>query len=217
MNYNLFPSMRAIQLYERLTNESFLKLEDNPDNLVAFLYCVLISHPENDFHFTFNAACSFFFPKNLENLISSFVNEMEFINQFKRTETKEDDSSINSEEKSSPNEEEKVFLSSLIPVLVSDCGLDINFVMNELMYTEIESYINYSVSKKREEMEEQRFWTYLQMAPHIDSKKIKGPEDLFEFTWETDKRKDEAKKKMEIDRQKLIEIGIIKENKEENS
>jgi len=216
MNYNLFPSMKAIQMYERLSEQSFLKLDDTPDNLIIFLYCVLCAHPENNFHMTYNYALENFFPKHIESLMGRFVGEMEYINQFKKEE-KKDDSSINTEEKSSPNEEEPLFLSSLIPILTSDCGLDINYVMNELPYTEIESFINYNVSKKREMMEEQRFWTFLTICPHIDSDKIKGPEDLFEFSWETNERKETSKKKMEADRQRLIELGFIKENKTEDS
>ena len=213
MNYNMFPSMRAIQLYERFTNQSFLKLEETPENIIIFIYCVLVAHPENDFRMTFNTACSQFFPKHANDLIYRFSNEMEFINQFKRTPN-EADSSINSEEKSSPKDEEPLFLSSLIPILVNECGLDIRYVLDEFPYTELETFVNYKVERDRERMTEQRFWTYLQIAPHIDGKKIKGAEDLVEFSWEKDKKTTDAINGIRDNRQKLVELGIIKEKEE---
>ena len=214
MSYNLFPSMKAIQLYERLTDESFINLEKNPENIIKFIYCCLVAHPENKFKLTFEEACESFFIKNINDLMLQFEKEMNFVNQFKVPE--KEDTVVDSGTSQQVEEQEEIFLSSLIPILVSDCGLDINYVMNELRYTEIMNFINYSVSSKREKMEEQRFWTFLQIAPHIDAKKIKGPEDLIEFTWEKDNRKKEAEKKMVTDRQRLIEVGIIKEDKGEN-
>ena len=66
-------------------------------------------------------------------------------------------------------------------------------------------------------MENDRFWTYLTVLPHVDSKKLKEPSDLIEFTWEKDNRKRTAEAKLKADRQRLIELGIITENKEETS
>ena len=217
MSYNLFPSMRAIQLYENMTNTSFLDLENNQDKILHLLYCVLVAHPENDFHITFETACNTFFEKNVNTLVAEFTSEMAFIEQFtlKEDETKDDKSTV-SDEKSSPKDPKKMFLSSLIPILVTDCHLDIEYVLDKMSYNDIEMYVSYSVSKKQEAMEEQRFWTFLNILPHINSKKIKEPEDLFEFTWEKDKRKEEAEKKLAIDRKRLIEIGIIKPDENES-
>lgn len=212
------PTFKAIRYFERLTNESFLDLENKPELVLAYLYCCLIAHPENSFNLTFEEALVSFFPQQSQDLIEQFSQEMNFINQFSKTgedNITEDDSSISNNEKSSPKEQEKVFLSSLIPILVKDCGLDINFVLNEMDYTDTELYINSSVEHKREEMENERFWTYLKILPQIDSKKLKEPADLIEFPWEKEKRKIEAEEKLKRDRQKLIEIGLIKPDEAE--
>lgn len=52
--------------------------------------------------------------------------------------TKEETADINTDKEDKP-----IFISQLIPILVSDCNLDINYIMNEMSYTEIDSYINY--------------------------------------------------------------------------
>ena len=61
-------------------------------------------------------------------------------------------------------------------------------------------------------MENDRFWTYLQIAPHLGSKtKLKKPEDLVEFSWEKDEAREQAEKRLVSDRDRLIKIGLIKE------
>ena len=217
MSYNLFPSFKAIRYFERMTNISFLEIENHPELVLQLLYCCLFAHPENKFRMTYEEAEESFFPKHAEELVLAFSTEMNIINQFNREdETSSDDSSINSEEKSSPKEKENMFLSSLIPLLIINCHLDTNFVLNEMDYTDTKMYLESSVEHQHEEMENQRFWTYLQIAPHLGSKsKIKEAKDLVEFTWEKEHKKEEAEKKMKTDRQRLIELGIIKEDTEQ--
>jgi hypothetical protein len=216
MNLNIKPNFKAIRYFERLTNVSFLELENKPELVLQYLYCCLIAHPENNFNLTFDEAVKSFFPKYAAQLIEQFAREMTFINQFKDTQEEvidEADSSINLQKKSSPKEKETVFLSSLIPILVYDCGLDINYVLNEMDYTDSELYIKSDIEHKREQMENQRFWTYLTILPHVGGKKLKEPKDLIEFPWEKEQKKHDAEKKFKEDRQKLIELGFIKEDK----
>ena len=212
MNYNLFPSFKAIRYFERMTSTPFLEIEAHPDLLVNLLYCCLIAHPENDIHMTFDQACEVFIPKHITELVECFGNEMAIIAQFNKEMTStSDDSSIEIEQKSSPTKEENMFLSSLIPLLVTDCHLDINYVMNEFDYTDTKLYIDNCIEHQHEAMDNQRFWTYLTIAPHLGSKtKIKNPEDLVEFSWEKKEKKEEAEKRMKSERDRLIEIGLIK-------
>ena len=60
-------------------------------------------------------------------------------------------------------------------------------------------------------MEEQRLWTFISILPHVDSKKLKTPADLYPFPWEL--------KEKEIEREKHVEEGVkildnILDNKE---
>lgn len=214
MTFNIKPNFKAIRYFERLTNVSFLELENKPELVLQYLYCCLIAHPENNFNMTYEEAVIQFFPKHAVQLIEQFSREMTIINQFKDSgeeETNMDDSSINLDDKASPKEKETMFLSSLIPILVCDCGLDVNYVLNELEYTDAELYIKSNLDHKREQMENQRFWTYLTILPHVGGKKLKEPKDLIEFPWEKEQKKHDAEKKFKEDRQKLVELGFIKE------
>jgi len=220
MIYNIRPNFYAIRLFERMTNTSFLDVNDDPILITKVLYCCLIAHPENNFRMTYEEAIASFFPKYIDHFVKKFTEEMLFVNQFKadrEASNQPDDSSIENPENSSPRKEETILFSSVIPILIRDCGLDPKYVLYEMDYSDCEFYIQSAVDKKREDMEEQRFWTYLMMAPHIDGKKIKGPQDLFEFSWEVGEKKTKAEEKLKVDRKRLIELGIIKENKEEDS
>lgn len=212
MTYNLFPSFKAIRYFERMTETPFLEIEEHPDLIVNLLYCCLLAHPENGIRMTFEEACEEFFPKHINELVEDFSKEMAIIAQFnKEMKSSEDDKSIEGEQKSSPRKEEDMFLSSVIPLLITDCHLDAHFVMNEFDYTDTKLYVDNCIQHQHDEMENQRFWTYFQIAPHLGSKsKIKNPEDLVEFTWEKEERKDKAEKRMKSERDRLIEIGLIK-------
>ena len=218
MTYNLFPSFKAIRYFERMTKTSFLELENNPDLLPQLLYCCLLAHPENKFRLTFEDTIQSFFPDNIDQLVELFSNEMKIINQFNQEMNEElNDSSIDGTDTSSPAKEEKVYMSSLIPILIYNCHLDADFVLNEFDYTDTKLYLESSVERHHEEMEDKRFWTYLTIAPHLSSKaKIKEAKDLVEFTWEKEQKKEDAEKKMVSDRDKLIELGIIKVEEHEN-
>ena len=111
MDFNIRPTFKAIRLFERMTNTSFLDIDNNSNLMFHLLYCCLLAHPENNFYMTFETACTEFFPKYAEGLVESFALEMEILNQF-GTASSSDDSSLNQQEKSSPNKEENMFLSS---------------------------------------------------------------------------------------------------------
>lgn len=215
MDFNIRPTFKAIRLFERMTNTSFLDIDHNQNLMFHLLYCCLLAHPENNFYMTFETACIEFFPKYVDDLVKTFSLEMEILNQFEAVSSS-DDSSLNQQEKSSPNKEENMFLSSLIPLLIIDCHLDPDFVLNEMDYTDTELYLKSSVDHYRQAQEDKRFWTYLTVAPHISSKSgIKKAEDLIEFSWEKDKKKEEAKENIKRDRQKLIDIGLLEPDENE--
>ena len=211
MDFNIKPTFKAIRYFERMTNTSFLDIDKNNTLIFHLLYCCLLVHPENNFNMTFETAITDFFPNYGEDLIKAFSLYMEILNQFSQDMSDQDDSSINVTEKSSPPKEENMLLSSLIPLLIIDCKLDPHFVLDEMDYTDTELYLKSSVEHYRQDQEDKRFWTFLQISPHISSKSgIKKADDLIEFTWEKDKKKIEAEAKMKRDRDKLIQIGLIK-------
>lgn len=68
--------------------------------------------------------------------------------------------------------------------------------------------------KGKIDLVEKRFWTYLNICPHIDSKKIKGPEDFLPFPWEKENKKNKSIKFMEDNKDAII--AFFNKNKKED-
>lgn len=89
-------------------------------------------------------------------------------------------------------------ISSIVATLIMN-GLDARYALNEMELYDLPMYIKSYESKKQEEMESSRLWTFLSMLPHIDAQKmVNGAKDLILFPWEeapenTQIRESEAK------------------------
>lgn len=220
LDYTLKLNIKSIVLYERLTNQSFSSFKPDIDNVLPLIYCMLVAN--NDFTSTFEEAVEYLFSdeKFLSDLTRKLESLIKFQSQFSSTNFYQEEIEKFKEEKKKDkdNPEKPIFVSQLVPILVSDCGLDINYVMNEMTYSEIDLYIHYKDEKYKAEMEDKRFWTYLSIAPSIDSKKCKIT-DLIEFPWEKDKKKKEGLKAIERDRKKFEEFmksGALKIDNTDN-
>ena len=83
-----------------------------------------------------------------------------------------------------------------------DCNLDINYVLNEMHYSEIDSYIKYRDDKNKNRLEEKRLFTYLTIMPHINAKKLTVSE-LLPFSWEKEEKEKEGLKVIDTHKDKL--------------
>ena len=129
--------------------------------------------------------------------------QMKFQSQFKSPFKEEE---INLSDKSNDTSNDKqVFITQMIPILVVDCGLDINYVLNEMQYTDIDLYIRYKDDKEKTKLEEKRLFTYLTVLPHIDSKKC-PIEKFLPFQWEEKEKKEKGLKEIEMNQHKLQEF-----------
>jgi len=218
IKYNLKLSIKAICLFEDLTGVPFSRCFNENDNILPLIYCVLYSHPENKINVTYKELLPFLSnEKILEPIAIGIKKEIDMLNQFEAHRDTSTDDAIDLSDTSTnevQNENNDVFMKDIVPILTMDCGLDINYVMNEMKYTDVDSFIKYREKKHENELEEQRLWTFYSILPHVDTKKLKKPEDLIKFPWE---KTTNAKFNEEVEEvtEKLKELGIIKENKEE--
>lgn len=201
LNFNLKLNIKSITYYERLTNRPFSEFKGNEEDVIPLLYCMLVAN--NDFKRTYSETIQYLFTDE------KFVDEINlrlqkiflFENQFfnKEEENKEIPSQINT-----PNKEEsnKVFIHQLVPILVMDCNLSIDYVLNEMHYSEIDSYIKYRDDKNKNRLEEKRLFTYLTIMPHINAKKLTVNE-LLPFSWEKEEKEKEGLKVIDTHKDKL--------------
>ena len=165
---NLKLTVKAICMYEKLSGNSFLDFDLNPSDSLMLAYCILVSHPENKITSTYQEILPVLSnDKVLEPIAMAIRKELEFSNQF----VVKKEAAVSGEQK---NEEKHKCISDIVPVLVSDCGLSIEYVMNEMNYNDIESFLEYRESKHQNELEEKRLFTWMMTSPHLDPKKSKG-------------------------------------------
>lgn len=207
MNYNIKLNIKSIIKFEQLTNKPFSLIDyTSEEDVSKLLYCIVLSN--NDCQFTYSQFLQLLDSKKIsKNLFEQFQTVCEVFNQFKNTGTEEENTRDTVEGKESRG----TYIKDLAALLVIQGGLDVNYVLNELSLNDIPLYIQALNDKQRERMEEQRLWTFISILPHVDSKKLKTPADLYPFPWEL--------KEKEIEREKHVEEGVkmldnILDNKE---
>ena len=68
--------------------------------------------------------------------------------------------------------------------------------MYEMELWEIEPFFKWTEESQKDKWERERLWTYLNIMPHIDSKKCKSPDKLFPFPWEKEEHKKKAEQEL---------------------
>ena len=201
LNFNLKLNIKSIIFYERLTGRPFSTFTDSEEDVIPLLYCMLVAN--NDFKRTYEETIQYLFTdeKFVEQINSRlqkiFLFESQFFN--KEEENKEIPTEINTPNKEDSN---KVYIYQLVPILVMDCNLNIDYVLNEMHYSEIDSYIKYRDDKNKNRLEEKRLFTYLTIMPHINAKKLTVSE-LLPFSWEQEQKEKEGLKVIDNHKDKL--------------
>ena len=201
LNFNLKLNIKSIIFYERLTGRPFSTFTDSEEDVIPLLYCMLVAN--NDFKRTYEETIQYLFTdeKFVEQINSRlqkiFLFESQFFN--KEEENKEIPTEINTQTKEASN---KVYIYQLVPILVMDCNLNIDYVLNEMHYSEIDSYIKYRDDKNKNRLEEKRLFTYLTIMPHINAKKLTVSE-LLPFSWEQEQKEKEGLKVIDNHKDKL--------------
>ena len=198
MKYNLKLNIKSITLYEQLTRQSFQQFTGDINQIIPLLYCVIVAN--NDYRKTFAETLKYLFAdeKVLKSLSKEIETQLKFEEQFKSLST------ATNEETTEPTDEETppLYLSQMIPLLL-DCGLSIDYIMHELKYTDIDTFIRHFNEKEKARLTEKRLFTYLTILPHIDSKKCKSPEQLLPFEWEKENKKEKGLKEIKDNKNKL--------------
>lgn len=185
-DFKLKINMKTILLYEEMSGKSFYEV--GGEDIMLLIYCALVVN--NDLSITkshFDIIMKN--EKIARELMTKCQSELDFIQQFIKTDDKV------KQETEEVEKDNKV--SNVVNMILLQNNLDMNYVMYEMRLWELAPLIKAIEEKTKVEMVEKRFWAYLNICPHIDSKKIKGPEDILPFPWEKDNKKEAAMKFIE--------------------
>ena len=188
-NYKLRLNIKSCCLYEQITGKNFLKLS-NEEEVLELVYCCLVANNPS-LLMTYKVFQNLMTDKKVARWITK---EYEKISEFNaQIRTKQVSEPATEEKKEEPVEE--LNITDIASTLIIRYGMDAHYVMYEMELWEIEPYLNAAEIKRKNELVTQRFWTYLTIAPNINTKKVRSPEELVPFDWE--KKKEDVKKTLD--------------------
>lgn len=186
-NFEIKINMKTIMLFEQMADKSFYEMNDM--DLMLLIYCSLVVN--NNQKITYSR-----FETILQNekiaktLMRKCQEELDFITQMNKDENEPKEKDGDKVDK----------ITSIINLLILNYNIDINYIMYEMRLWELSPLVKSLDEKTKADMVEKRFWAYLNICPHIDSKKVKTPEDLIPFPWEKDEKKTRQLKDLENNR-----------------
>lgn len=202
-DFKLKINMKTILLYEEMSGKSFYEV--GGEDIMLLIYCALVVN--NDLSITKNHFDIIMKNEKIaRELMAKCQSELDFIQQFIKTDNK-----VKQETEEVENDNK---ISNVVNMILLQNNLDMNYVMYEMRLWELAPLIKSIEEKTKADMVEKRFWAYLNICPHIDSKKIKGPEDILPFPWEKDNKKEAALKFMD-DNNEAIKAFFNKNKKED--
>ena len=181
--YKINLNVKSICYFEKITGKSFFGFGE--EDVMYLLYaCFIINNPETKI--SYNVFMGIMQNEQIAKwAFSQFQDALSLVHQFNK--------SIDSQKEDKLSTGQTSTMTDFATSLIIDYGMDAKYVMYEMDIWEIEEYFEAVNTHIKREMEMERFWTYIKVLPHIDSKKCKSPEALVPFEWE----KEERKKKQE--------------------
>lgn len=89
-----------------------------------------------------------------------------------------------------------------------DCGLDPEYVMNELTFKEFDYLTRRAYENRKEKYNMMRLLMWASMSPHL--KEHISPEDLLKFEW--DKKEEMTLESYEQEKKRIIELFNLKQD-----
>lgn len=194
-DYKLLLNIKTICFFEEMTDKSFLEMDDEED-MIYMLYAMFIMN--NDVSLSYEGFKYFL---EDERVLKWFLEKS---NDIKRR-------ALIIQHKG--GEEEKVDkkpkISDIASTLIIKYKMDVEYVMYKMELWEITQYTRACENLVKEEYTYDRLWTYLTMLPHIDGKKVKGPEGILPFPWEKENNKQE-----EFEKNAAAALSFLSKNTE---
>lgn len=181
-------NIKSICYFEKMINGSFYSF--NEDMIFQLIYAIFITNNPSK-NITFDA---FMFLMQREDIaqyfLKSFTDCTSIIKQLDKMKEKCDDGSHSDMELG-----EKT-ITDYATTLIINYGVDANYVMYKMGIWELLPFYEAVDTKVKHDMQMDRFWTYIKVCPHIDTKKVKTPEQLIPFEWEKELIKERKDKEL---------------------
>lgn len=177
--------IKDIIRWERLRNKSFQDIDStNEEDMHTLMY---VTSDESEKYTIQVYVKSLTNKKLLKQEIVRIEKEMALTGQYRKNTDGSDEASA--------GKNESIRISDIAAILISS-GMDAGYVMNEMELYELDMYVTAYERKRREEMDMWRMSIWYNLLPHVGKGKLKRPQELFTFAWETAEEKKRAEKQM---------------------
>ena len=176
-------TVRDLLRYERLLDRSIFA--DEPDG-VTLIYCTT---PEAYTRYTLQEwsrttlGASAFMAKEAKEL----ARELAALQQYSQQPTANSQEPRASQQPTAKSQEPRT-LTDVVTELLTEGVVPADYLLERAELWELTIYIDATQRKRQQRLERERLWSYMGLLPHIDSKKIKRPEDLIPFSWDDNAR-----------------------------
>lgn len=184
-------------MFEKLTGKSFFKMMNTPEDISYMMYAgVIVNNPQ--YRMDYKSFVEVLSNKKLmKRLVEQYEEASAMLSQFKtKTENNGNEDS----------EDNNLTITQIANSLIIQHHVDAHYVMYEMELWEIPELFEMADSVTKTELAEKRLWTFLQVAPQIDTKKIKTPDKLLPFPWEKEEKKKKAEADLEKERARINDI-----------
>lgn len=188
-------TMRTLIRWEQLQKKSFSLMDySNEKDMEALLYCSVLCCNTNEKMYTLDE-----FRHTMQNeklvrqMAAALARESTVMNQFRQADT---------EGGVANHEVTPGYMKDIVSTLIMS-GMNAGYVMDEMDLCDLPVFIEAYERKRKEEMESARLWTYLNILPHVDGKKLPSARDLYPFPWEEEEIREKAEKAIQEDSEKL--------------
>lgn len=194
-------NLRSILFFETARGKSFFSSEMSEEDVVFLIYSMLKEN--NDIDLSFDG---FVFMLQDERVLRWCVKQTDAMRKeaaqlsLKKKEDEGDD-----------GERAEIKMSDVANYLIIKGGLDVRYVMDDMKMWEISVFMEGASSAYEDRLTEQRLWTYLTILPNVDGKKLKGPEQLLPFPWDSK----ENRKEKELEKHAKAAINFLKKQQKD--
>lgn len=204
-DYKIRLTVRSCIFYEQLTGKSFFAFGQEgttEDDVLYMMYSLLIAN--NDLVLTFNSFKVLYGDQSFSKWLNEvFKDAMEMNSQFNRNDDDDEAEEADGEESV---DMKKATITNVAAYLIGANHMSAEYVNDKMSLFEIKNYMKAIEKAEQNRLIEKRLWTYLAIAPHIDTKKIKSPQKLLPFDFE---KKNYDKEKLEDLRRHKDEINKV--------
>ena len=178
-------TVRDLLRYERLLGRSIFA--DEPDG-ATLIYCTTEAYTrytlEEWSRTTLGASA--FMAKEAKEL----ARELSALQQYSKVEVRDERLEVReeSQQPTAKSQEPTRALTDVVTELLTEGVVPADYLLERAELWELTIYIDATQRKRQQRLERERLWSYMGLLPHIDSKKIKRPEDLIPFAWDEEAR-----------------------------